>query len=1129
MPYLLQLLGPFAVQPAANGGEAASLNRKTRAILAYLATTGRRHSRRALWALFCQTTNDPAGNLRWHLSRIRRQLDPEILDVTADDVACNTAVVRTDLATFQKTLSNPTGQTTEALAEAVDLYRGPFLNDLDLRQAPEFDLWLLAQRTRTQQLYEKGGMALASRYIQKGAYDEAISLAQLLLQTNALLETIHQQLVWLYAHTGRRSSALKQFESCRQLLQEELAVEPARELLALHTAVVENEPLPPIVANTAPAPEIAASSPARAEFVGRAAELQRLGGAWTTLRQRGGATFLIDGVAGAGKTRLVQEFFQTAFPGARPLQGNCYESTRTISYQPWLAILEGCVRQLRPSALNRLAPQWQAQLGRLLPQTFPATAGVPEKQEHLFRAIAKLLLPTAGDAAAVDAPAGAGDRLFFIDDLQWADDASLQLFLFISQQLSSPQSPTLLIGTFRSEEAEDNPALQTVLRDLQRRVGTVNLSLSSLAEEEVETLIAGMWPKLPATARKSFIRDTLLPETGGNPLFLTEIVSELAGTAELPTTVPVPPSLQALTGHRLRQLPASSRQVIETLAVLQRPSEFDLLRQISSRTEEETVAAVELGLRWRFLEPSLSDRYGFTHDLIGGAVRGEMSAIRRQRLHHRVATALTRRAAHPAILAHHWGAAGNRERQATFALQAGERALSRAAFGDAVLHFRSAFEVLPTTASGRRFQATLGIVRALEATSDVTELPTALATLEKLAARTGETVCRAQWARHEARFALLQGEPEKAEEIAGRGLAWAEAALDADLQAALLETIGKAHRDQGDYSAAFRYGERSLELHQVNDNRQGQAAALTLLGNLKVHQGQHREAVRIHRQALALSRQLADPFNESRILAWLADALWYSGDYDAVRTVIEEGLVVSREIGDKRGEAVQLNNLAGLAVATHSPESAIVHYGEALAIAETMNDPRLIAVYHSNIGGAYVGLGDTGAALLYLEKAIAIAHEAGLPRQAAHAHHTRGHALREAGDLVAARAAFEEALALRQELGEQFRTFLTLSQLVEICFDLDDLEAAEAHLLAAERLYTSLQGEAPAYARQMFHYVAFLLHDARGHAPVAAEHLEQAHGALQKQLAELDDSAREQLNSSRAAQTILAALAHRHN
>lgn len=109
--------------------------------------------------------------------------------------------------------------------------------------------------------------------------------------------------------------------------------------------------------------------------------------------------------------------------------------------------MEKWLQVLSAADLAQLAQPWQAQLSRLLPHAFPAASNAPEQQEHLFRAVAELLC-LSGEL-----------RILLLEDLQWADEASLQLFLFMAQFIQSSQSPVLLLGTLRSEEAADNPAL----------------------------------------------------------------------------------------------------------------------------------------------------------------------------------------------------------------------------------------------------------------------------------------------------------------------------------------------------------------------------------------------------------------------------------------------------------------------------------------------------------------------------------------------------------------------------------------------------------------------------------------------------------------------------------------------
>ena len=154
------------------------------------------------------------------------------------------------------------------------------------------------------------------------------------------------------------------------------------------------------------------------------------------------------------------------------LSGQCYESTRALPYRPWIDVLESRLAQLSDQALRTLSPFWLEQLARLVPTlnarlsrraaTAAPTAGV--EVEHLFGAVNAMLSSPSPRPL-----------LIFIDNLQWADEASLRLFQSVARR--SRNASTLLIGTFRSEEAADSPALQSLLGDL-RRDGLTHLRLA---------------------------------------------------------------------------------------------------------------------------------------------------------------------------------------------------------------------------------------------------------------------------------------------------------------------------------------------------------------------------------------------------------------------------------------------------------------------------------------------------------------------------------------------------------------------------------------------------------------------------------------------------------------------------
>jgi hypothetical protein len=156
-------------------------------------------------------------------------------------------------------------------------------------------------------------------------FPAAFPIAQRLVQQNPLLEEAHYHLIWLYAQMGQRTAALEQFAQCRNILHQELAVEPTPELLVLRDEIQAGRPA--AVPGHAPlSPSITSPVIQTADFVGREAEWQILDSAWADVRQGTPRALLISAEAGGGKTRLVQEWAGN-LPEGTFFYGPCYEPT----------------------------------------------------------------------------------------------------------------------------------------------------------------------------------------------------------------------------------------------------------------------------------------------------------------------------------------------------------------------------------------------------------------------------------------------------------------------------------------------------------------------------------------------------------------------------------------------------------------------------------------------------------------------------------------------------------------------------------------------------------------------------------------------------------------------------------
>ncbi|MCB8948861.1 MAG: hypothetical protein H6653_12675 [Ardenticatenaceae bacterium] len=321
----LALLGPLQVE-IDNEPLIGLDSGKAQALLCYLAVNGRSHSRHALANLLWGELpeSDARRNLRGVLLRLRQHVEP-YLQISHQTVSVHPdAPVQVDTAVFQQAIRNGEKQ-GDGWQTAVELYRGEFLQEFYIRQAPEFDNWLQEQRLWFHNQAVAAHDAWATQLQMQHNFEHGIQIARQLLALEPTREASHRLLMQLLAQSGQRPAALLQFEQCQQLLIEELGVAVSAETAVLHEQIRSGEydkvtrrqgdkmkeaTLSPghLVARSLLHPitqsPFIAGPPITdpAQFYGRERELKRLG---MMLRQRPLQNAAIIGPRRSGKTSLL--------------------------------------------------------------------------------------------------------------------------------------------------------------------------------------------------------------------------------------------------------------------------------------------------------------------------------------------------------------------------------------------------------------------------------------------------------------------------------------------------------------------------------------------------------------------------------------------------------------------------------------------------------------------------------------------------------------------------------------------------------------------------------------------------------------------------------------------------------
>ena len=307
----IRLLGSFQVtldgQPVT-----AFESDKVRALLAYLAVEAERpHRRERLAGLLWPDTTERSArvNLRHVLANLRqaigdREATPPFLHISRRSIQFNReSDAWVDAKAFSDLVESgvPDPQTLPRFEEVVSLYRGSFLEGFSLADSAAFEEWVLLETERLRRLATEATLQLVDCHEERGEYDVALGYARSLVELDPLLEAGHQRVMRNLAIRGQRSGAVAQYEACRQVLEQELGVEPAPETTALYQRILAGEIAAPAEA-TGPPPQNL--PPQVTPFVGREAVLSEIG---ERLEDPVCRLLTLVGPGGSGKTRLALE------------------------------------------------------------------------------------------------------------------------------------------------------------------------------------------------------------------------------------------------------------------------------------------------------------------------------------------------------------------------------------------------------------------------------------------------------------------------------------------------------------------------------------------------------------------------------------------------------------------------------------------------------------------------------------------------------------------------------------------------------------------------------------------------------------------------------------------------------
>jgi DNA-binding CsgD family transcriptional regulator/tetratricopeptide (TPR) repeat protein len=596
-------------------------------------------------------------------------------------------------------------------------------------------------------------------------------------------------------------------------------------------------------------------------FVGRVRELGELERAVDATQAGSGATILVAGEAGIGKSRLASELAVRArAAGFEILLGRAIDLVGVeLPYQPFL-------EALRPLGEPR--------------QVDEPRAG---SQLHVFENTLALLTDRAAAAPV----------LLVLEDLHWADTSTLDLTVFLAHNLDSRR--VLLLATYRADEPASSERMRRLADRVRRSGSAVLLDLGPLERDEVSTLLAARTDgSLPPR-----LTNEIVARAEGNPFFAEELLAAAGDpSGELPR------GLRDLLLQRSTRLDRRTQSLLRVAAAAGRDVGYPLLCAAAALPERDVRDSLRRAVDHRVLVADrVAGSFRFRHALLAEAIYTTILPGEREELHARLAQELARSGAtSPAELAPHWAAAGRSSEALAASVDAARQAEAVFGLAEAHAHLERALALWPAVPDAAEL-AGMDLAELCAWTSELAGLVGAAARAVELARRAIELV----GAQDPHRAALLHVQVgEYLLDLGSRDglLAAFERAVElvpaeppSPERAYALGSLAGGLMVAWRHAESLPIAERALALARNVGAREAEVRALTVLGGDLAYLGRSEEGLAHFRQARQLAEEIGDRLGLERAYANCTDALTMLGRPRESARLAQSGLEAMRRYG----------------------------------------------------------------------------------------------------------------------------------------------------------------------------------------------------------------------------------------
>ncbi|CAN5658233.1 hypothetical protein BH23CHL2_BH23CHL2_33220 [soil metagenome] len=416
-------------------------------------------------------------------------------------------------------------------------------------------------------------------------------------------------------------------------------------------------------------------------FVGREQEVETLRAALIESLSGRASLAFVSGEIGIGKSTIVQVVAREAADrDVRIVSGLCYDMETTAPYSPWIDL----ARLYHPAGDE---PELPADIENLIEGTVPSPPAIAGEFE-------RFLLTLASERGV----------LLILEDLQWADQASLELMRILARRLRS--YPIAIVATYRDSDLQPRVPLYRMLPTLIRETRAARINLPRLSRSALEDFVRARY-YLPDPDIERLV-SYVARYAEGNPFFCEELLHALETERILVEvgmdgpwslgdldTFQMPLLLRQIIDSRLARLTEETRKALQIAAVIGEEVPLPLWQELTGLDIDDLAGIVDDAMSGGLIEESAGRQHlGFRHALVREALYDSLILLRRRVIHRQIGDALAHSPSpDPDSVSHHYFLAGE-AKAADWLILAARRSIQAASYLAAASKFEEAFAIL---------------------------------------------------------------------------------------------------------------------------------------------------------------------------------------------------------------------------------------------------------------------------------------------------------------------------------------------------------------------------------------------------------------------------------------------------